>query len=135
LRTLRWIVTFPAATLIGYLAYLVGGTINNFATIIYFGAPLDGWQRIVADATANAFLGAAMVYSAIRIAPSAPRLVASAATGLLTIVAVASLWSSFMIGKFDALSGIGGVMFGALAVLYATLDGQVIPYRAADTNN
>jgi hypothetical protein len=128
MRILRWIVTLPLAVLLGYLAYLIGGTINNLTTVLFLGAPLDGWQRTVTDVMAHIYMGAAMVYSAVRIAPSAPRSVAIGTTALLLAFAGASLWSSIMIAKFYALPAIGGAIFGGLAALYATLAGEILPY-------
>jgi hypothetical protein len=74
------------------------------------------------------YMGAAFFYSAIRIAPSAPKYVALGTASVLVAFAGLSLWSSFKIGKFYALPAIGGLLFGGFAVFYATLTGEVLPY-------
>jgi hypothetical protein len=131
LKTLRWIAVLPAATLCGYLAYFVGGFINNLSITLYLGAPPEGWLKVTADVMAHMYLGAAFTYSAVRVAPSAPRYVALAALVLLLVFAGLSLWSSFAIGKFDALPAIGGVLFGGAAALLATFAGEIVPYDAS----
>ena len=128
MKTLRWIVVLPAATVCGYLAYLVGGFINNLSITLYLGAPLEGWLKVTADVMAHTYLGAAFTYSAVRVAPSAPRYVALAASVLLLVFAGVSLWSSFAIGKFYALPAIGGVLFGGAAALLGTFAGEIVPY-------
>ncbi len=133
MRILRWIVTLPLAVLLGYLAYLIGGTINNLTTVLYFGTPLDGWQRTITDVMAHMYMGAAMVYSAVRIAPSAPRSVAIVTTVVLVALAGVSIWSSIVIAKFYAIPAIGGALVGGFAVLYETLAGQILPYGSQPT--
>src|SRR5437870_8010037 len=100
----------PAATACGYLAYVLGGFINNLLITLYLGTPPEGWLKVTADVMAHMYLGAAFTYSAVRVAPSAPRHVALAALVLLLVFAGLSLWSSFAIGKFYALPAIGGVL-------------------------
>ena len=90
----------PAGTLCGYLAYFVGGFINNLSITLYLGAPPEGWLKVSADVMAHMYLGAVFTYSAVRVAPSAPKYVALAALVLLLVSAGLSLWSSFAIGKF-----------------------------------
>lgn len=133
MRVLRWVLALPAAILCGYLAYLIGGTINNATTAWFYGAPLEGWDKTIAEAMAHAYMGAAVVYSAVRIAPAAPRGVAIGATALLVAVAAASVWSSLMIQKFYALPAIGGLLVGGFSVLQAAFAGQVLPYTPKST--
>lgn len=128
MKTVRWIAVLPAAAVCGYLAYLIGGFVNNLSIALYLGAPLEGWQKIAADSMAHMYLGAAFAYSAVRVAPSGPRYVAIAASVLLLVFAAVSLWSSFAIGKFYALPAIGGLLFGGTAVLLATFAGEIVPY-------
>ena len=133
MKTLRWIVVLPAATVCGYLAYLVGGFINNLSITLYLGAPPEGWLKVAADVMAHMYLGAAFTYSAVRVAPSAPRHVALATLVLLLVFAGLSLWSSFAIGKFYALPAIGGVLFGGAAALVGTFTGEIVPYGASSS--
>jgi len=127
-KTARWIAVLPAAAVCGYLAYFIGGFINNLSITLYLGAPPEGWLKIAADSMAHMYLGAAFTYSAVRVAPSDPRYVASAAFVLVLAFAGVSLWSSFAIGKFYALPAIGGVLFGGTAALLATFAGEIVPY-------
>ncbi|HEY2919925.1 MAG TPA: hypothetical protein VGK77_13145 [Candidatus Binatia bacterium] len=131
MKTLRWIAVLPAAMVCGYLAYFVGGFINNLSITLYLGAPPEGWLKVTADVMAHMYLGAAFTYSAVRVAPSAPRYVALAALVLLLVFAGLSLWSSFAIEKFYALPAIGGVLFGGTAALLATFAGEIVPYDAS----
>ena len=131
LKTLRWIAVLPVATVCGYLAYFVGGFINNLSITLYIGAPPGGWLKVTADVMAHIYLGAAFTYSAVRVAPSTPRYVALAAIVLTLVFVGLSLWSSFAIGKFYALPSIGGVLFGGAAVLLATFAGKIVPYDAS----
>ena len=128
MKNLRWILFLPAAVVCGYLAYFIGGFINNLSTTLYFGKPPEGWLKIAVDAMTHMYLGAAFIYSAVRIAPSAPRGVALATLLLLLIFAGISLWSSFVIEKFYALPAIGGFLFGGVAVMVGTLAGEIVPY-------
>lgn len=131
MQTLRWMMLLPLAILIGYLAFLVGGFINNLSLMLFLSQPPDSWMKIATDAVAHSYMGAAFTYSGVRIAPSKPRYVAFTTSALLVIFAGLSLWSSFAIAKFYALPAIGGLLFGGFAALYATLAGQVLPYGAS----
>jgi hypothetical protein len=124
-------VVLPAAIVCGSLAYLVGGIINNLSITLYLGSPPEGWLKITADVMAHMYMGAAFTYSAVRVAPSAPKYVALAALVLLLVFASLSLWSSFAIGKFYALPAIGGVLFGGVAALFGTFAGEIVPYGAS----
>ena len=131
MKNLRWIAVLPAATVCGYLAYFVGGFINNVSITLYLGVPPEGWLKVTTDIMAHIYLGAAFTYSAVRVAPSAPRYVAIAALMLLRVFACLSLWSSFAIGKFYALPAVAGVLFGGAATLLATFAGEIVPYDAS----
>lgn len=123
-------MALPAAMVCGYLAYFVGGFINNVSITSYLGAPPEGWLKVTLDVMTHIYLGAAFTYSAARIAPSAPRYVALVASVLLLVFVGLSLWSSFVIGKFYALPSLGGVLFGGAAVVLATFAGEIVPYDA-----
>lgn len=118
----------PVATVCGYLAYFVGGFINNVSTTLYLGVPPEGWLKVTLDVMAHIYLGAAFTYSAVRIAPSDPRYVALVASALLLVIVGLSLWSSFVIGKFYALPAFGGVLFGGAAAAFAAFAGEIVPY-------
>jgi hypothetical protein len=120
----------PGAILCSYLAYLVGGFINNLSLTLHFGSLPNGWLKVVTNAMAHSYMGAVFIYSAVRIAPSAPRYVAIGTSVLLVVFAGLSIWSSFVIAKFYALPAICGLLFGGFAALYATLMGEVFPYGA-----
>ena len=125
---MRWIAVFPGALICGYLAYLVGGTINNVTTAMFLGEPLTGWIKGAADAMAHMYMGAAFTYSAIKIAPDAPKHVASGAFAILIAFAALSVWSSFAIAKYYAIPAIAGLLFGGSAVFLAALAGEISPY-------
>ncbi len=131
-QTLRWIAVLPAAMAGGYLAFIVGGFINNLSITMYLEALPEGWLKISADVMAHMYLGAAFTYSAVRAAPSAPRYVSLAALAVLVIFAGLSLWSSFVIGKFYAVPALGGLLFGGAAALLATFAGEIVPYHSVD---
>lgn len=124
-------MVLPAATVCGYLAYFVGGFINNVSITLFLGAPPEGWLKVVLDVMTHIYLGFAFTYSAVRIAPSTPKYVALVTSVLLLIFVGLSLWSSFVIGKFYALPALGGVLFGGAAALLVTFAGEIVPY---DTN-
>ena len=126
---IRWIVAFPVAPICGYLAYLVGGAINNVTTSLFLGEPLAGWIKVLVDAMAHMYMGAAFSYSAIKIAPGAPKHVASGAFAILIALAALSVWSSFEMGKYYAIQAIIGLLFGGSAVFLAALAGQISPLR------
>jgi len=128
LNPLRWIIFLPTAAVCGYLAYFVGGLINNLVITLFLGAPSEGSFKVASDVMAHMYLGTVFMYSAVRIAPSAPKSVAFAALLLLLVFAGLSVCSSFAIGKFYALPAIGGVLFGGIAVLIGTFAGEVVPY-------
>ena len=99
---------------------LRGGFINNVSITLYLGAPPEGWLKVTLDVMTHIYLGAAFTYSAVRIAPSAPKYVALVTSVLLLVFVGLSLWSSFVIGKFYALPALGGVLFGGAAAVLAT---------------
>jgi hypothetical protein len=129
LKVLRWILVLPAAAICGYLAYFVGGFVNNLTIVLFLGAQLEGWLKVSADFMAHMYLGAAFTYSAVRIAPSLPKHVAFVALTLVLGAAGISLWSSFHIGKFYAVPAIFGLTLGGAAVLFGTLRGEIAPYK------
>jgi hypothetical protein len=53
----------PAATVGGYLAFSVGGLINDLSITSYLEAPPEGWLKITADVMAHMYLGAGLTYS------------------------------------------------------------------------
>jgi hypothetical protein len=114
----------------GYLAYFVGGFINNLSVRLYLGVPPEGWLQVAADVMAHIYLGAAFTYSAVRVAPSAPRCVAFATGFFVLGFAGISLWSSIVTGKLYALPAIGGVLFGVAVMLLGTFRGNIVPYGA-----
>ena len=128
MKTLRWIVALPTAMVCGYLAYFVGGFINNLSIMLFLGPPLEGWLKIAADVMAHVYMGAAFMYSAVRVAPSAPRYVALATMVLLLGFAGLSLWAAFAIGKFYSLPAICGVLFGGVAGVVGVFAGEIMPY-------
>ena len=125
---MRWIAFLPGAVIFGYLAYLVGGFVNNLTTAMFVGAPLKGWLAVATDAMAHMYMGAAFAYSATKIAPAAPRYVASGAFAILVAFAALSVWSSFAIGKYYAIPAIGGLLFGGFAVMLGAFAGEIGPY-------
>lgn len=125
---IRWIVVFPVALICGYVAYLVGGTINNVTTGIFLVEPLTGWIKVFVDAMAHMYMGAAFTYSAIKIAPGAPKHVASGAFAILIVFAALSVWSSFAIEKYYAIPAIVGLLFGSSVVFIAALARKISPY-------
>lgn len=131
MRIVRWIFFLPVAVISGYLAYIVGGTLNNFSTARFLGSPLTGWVKVVCDAMAHMYMGATATYVAVKIAPAYPRVVAAGTFGLALLSACASLWSSVIIGKYYAIPAIVGLIFGAVAVLIGTLAGEIAPYGEA----
>jgi len=131
MRRLRWISFLPVSVLCGYLAYLLGGTLNNLSIVIFLGRPPRGWIRSAADGMAHMYMGAAFTYVAVKIAPGYPKFVAAGTLGFVLMLAGASIFSSLVIAKYYALPAIIGLVFGGVAVLAATLAGEVGPYPDA----
>jgi len=125
----RWIAALPAAAVCGYLAYLVGGFVNNVSLFLTL-VPLEGWLKVIADVMAHMYMGAAFVFCAVRFAPSSPKYVAATAQGIVLIFGGVSLWSSFVIDKYYAVPTVAGVVFGGVAALLGTLAGEIVPYGA-----
>ena len=44
---LRWMLLGPAALIAGYLAYLVGGSVNRLSITLVMGPP-EGWVQLAA---------------------------------------------------------------------------------------
>jgi len=128
MRIIRWISFLPVSIVCGYLAYLVGGTINNLSTTLFLGTPLTGWIKVVLDGMAHMYMGAAAIYVAVKIAPSYSKFVAAIIFILLLIFAGASIWSSFAIRKYYAIPAIIGLLFGGVAALIGTFFGEIAPY-------
>ena len=82
--TSRWILLLPAAVAAGYLAYLVGGTINRVSMTMFVG-PLEGWYSLAAILMEQMYFGAAVLYVGGRIAPCHKRLAVFALSGLLLL--------------------------------------------------
>ena len=125
MRILRWIFFLPVSVICGYLAYLVGGTLNNLSITLFIGSPATGWMRVGTDVLAHIYMGAASAYVAVKVAPEHPKLIALGIFALQLIFASASIWSSFVIGKYYAIPAILGLVFGGIAVLIATLAGEI----------
>ncbi|MGV8073757.1 MAG: hypothetical protein AB2L11_04255 [Syntrophobacteraceae bacterium] len=128
MKTLRWITAFPAAFAGAYPAYFVGGFINNLLIALFLGVPPEGLPRIASEVMANMYLGAAFIYSAVRIAPSAPRVVAVAGVVLLMLFSGLSVWLSYGISEFYGIPANGGILFGGVAALFGTFAGKIAPY-------
>lgn len=125
MNRLRWLAVLPGAVICGYLAYLVGGILNNLTATWFTGEPLTGWKAIAADLIAHAYMGAAFLYSAVKIAPGDPKHVARGGFTILAALAGLSVWSSIALGKYYAIPAVGGLLFGGCAVLLGTVTGEV----------
>lgn len=131
MRIVRWISFLPVSAICGYLAYIVGGTLNNLSIALFLGSPITSWIKVATDAIAHMYIGAAVTYVAVKIAPAYPKFVAVGTFAFLLIFAGASIFSSFAIGKYYAIPAIIGLLFGGVAVLLGTLVGQIGPYGEA----
>jgi hypothetical protein len=128
MRILRWIFFLPASFICGYLAYLVGGTLNNLSITLFTGSPPAGWIKVATDVMAHMYMGAACTYAGVKIAPAHPKLVAAGIFAIQLIFAGASIWSSFVIGKYYAIPAVLGLLFGGVVLLIATIAGEIGPY-------
>jgi hypothetical protein len=72
-----------------WLSCILGGRFpfNNLSITLFIGSPPEGWLKIAADVMAHMDMGAAFTYSAVRVAPSAPKYVALVTTVLLLVFA------------------------------------------------
>ncbi len=129
MKTVRWIALLPGAVC-GYLAYLVGGFINNLSITLYRGAPLDGLMKVAADVMTHMYLGGAFTCSAVRVAASTLKYAALAAFVLILIFADLAFWSSFAIGKWHALPTIGGVLFSGAVTIFVAFASEIVPHDA-----
>ena len=112
----------PVALICAYIAWFVGGFINNLTIALFFG-PVEGWMEMVSNFMNHIYLGLASVLSAVWVAPSGHRYVAFAAFMLIAVFMGGSLYSSFEIGKFYALPSIAGALLGSFAGLFVGLSG------------
>lgn len=129
MRIVRWIALAPAAILLGYLAYLLGGTINNLATVLTIGSR-EGWVRIATDFMAHSYLGAGIVFAAVKIAPSKPRIVGSSSFAALVALCATSGYLAVNQSNWTALLAAAGVLFGAFVVLLGVLSDEIRPFEA-----
>jgi len=67
MRALRWGLLLPCSLLAGYLAYLIGGTVNRFTTMMFAGPPPSwpSWLAVSTDVMAHMYIGLAATYSII----------------------------------------------------------------------
>ena len=139
MEILRWIVALPGAIVGGWLAYIVGGTINNVTTIWALGEPLNGLAKFGLNFTNNMYLGLGIVFFAVKIAPSGPKIVGSVAATTVIVFGLMSLALTISTLKYGPVAGILGAIFGASAAMYAALMGEIHPIalrpRASEKSN
>lgn len=125
IKIARWILFIPISFVAGYTAYLVGGFVNNASYVMFTGVANDFSQYYLLEPMAHMYLGGALVYAGVRIAPSHPKTVAMALVALLIFISGASVYASLMQATYNTLPSSVGVLFGGFAVYFATLQGEV----------
>ena len=127
--TIRWILLLPGALSAGYLAYLLGGTINRVSIAMYVGGPIEGWYSLAAIFMEQMYLGAAVLYVGGRIAPRHKSLSVFALSGFLFLFLVYSMVlvltqpSSVTLPEF--ISATAGVVFAIGAMIVAIQSGEL----------
>src|SRR3990167_2698568 len=118
MRALRWGLLLPCSLLAGYLAYLIGGTVNRFTTMMFAGPPPSwpSWLAVSTDVMAHMYIGLAATYVAVRIDPAHHKTVAAAICGLSLLLAGASIFAAVLTGKFASIISTGGLMFGSIVL-------------------
>lgn len=116
MRLARWILLLPCAAASGYLAYFVGGFVNNLSILLYSGRPPSGWVAIFVDTAAHMYMGAASTYIGMRIAPRHRKAVAASITGLWLLLAGASILATILGGMYAAITPTIGVVVGSVGL-------------------
>ncbi|MFA7164248.1 MAG: hypothetical protein WC124_00165 [Desulfoplanes sp.] len=126
--TVRWILLLPGALSAGYLAYLVGGTINRVSMAMLLG-PLEGWYSLAAIFMEQMYLGASVLYVGGRIAPCHKRFTVFALSALMILFVGFStalvLTQPSSVSLPDSISGSTGVIFAVGAVVVALEQGEL----------
>ncbi len=132
---LRWIAFLPAAAIGGWLAYMVGGTINNITTFLSVGE-ISGFVKFGTDFINEMFLGLGFVFCGVKVAPSAPKVVGITLAfsvicfPIFAIVSsdipLLSIFESVQQGRFS-IAGSLGTIFGAVGAAYGTVTGEIQP--------
>ncbi|MFM8754577.1 MAG: hypothetical protein ACKODL_07785 [Phenylobacterium sp.] len=132
---LRWIAFLPAAAVGGWLAYMVGGAINNTSTYLYVGE-IKGFVKFGLDFINNMFLGIGFVFCGVKIAPRAPKFV-GITLAIIVIgfpisaiftsgIPISSIIEAIQQGRLSIV-GVLGTIFGACATAYGAVRGEVQP--------
>ncbi len=121
MQALRWGLLLPCSMLAGYLAYFIGGTMNRFMTMMFAGPPPSWptWLAVATDATAHIYIGLAITYVAVRIAPAHHKPVAATVCGLCVLLAGASIFAAVLTGKFISTVSATALVFGSVALTVA----------------
>jgi hypothetical protein len=126
--TFRWILFLPGSLLAGYLAYLIGGTINRVTMNMFLG-PLEGWKSLAAIFLEQMYLGAVALFVGSRIAPRQKRLAVLALSGLLLIFVGYStalvLTQPSSVSLSESISSTGGVIFAVGAFAIGVVRGEL----------
>ena len=125
MQILRWILLFPVSIICGYLAYTIGGTVNNFLINLFTGYPPTGLVKTGMDILAYMYLGATTTFAAVKIAPSQSTFVAAGIFVFLLIFAGAAVLPFFTIDKYYAISVIIGLFIGCVAVQVGIFIGEI----------
>ena len=125
---LRWVLLFPGAVAAGYLAYLVGGTINRFTMTMFIGS-LEGWYDLAAVFMEQMYFAACALYIGGRIAPYQKRLAILVLSGLLLLFVGFStalvLTQPSSVSLPASISSTAGVVFAIGGVIVALERGQL----------
>ncbi len=129
MQIVRWILFFPVSVICGYVAYAIGGAVNNFSVDLLTGHPPEGLMKIIMDAAAYLYLGAVTTFVAVKIAPSRPSYVAAGIFVFLLIFAGVTVVPSVAVDTFYAVSTIIGLFLGCVGIQVGIFIGEIAPFR------
>ena len=129
--TLRWILLLPGALSAGYLAFLIGGTLNRFSMNMFIG-PSEGWYNLAAIFMEQMYFGGVMLYIGGRIAPHHKSYTILGLSGLILlfvgysialVIGPTSIPLSISPSEYGASAG--GLLFAIVAFAFGLLAGEL----------
>jgi hypothetical protein len=126
---IRWLLLLPGALSSGYLAYLVGGSINRITLAMYLGGSIEGWYNLAAIFMEQMYLGFAVLYVGGKIAPHHKSICIFVLSGFLFLFAIYSTAivitqpSSVLLS--ESFSSTAGVIFAIGTMIIGVLNGEL----------
>jgi hypothetical protein len=115
----------PCAIVCGWLAYFLAGTMNRLGYLQETGSPASPFVASLLDVGGHMLMGAVATYIAARIAPDHKKIVSASMTGLVLLLAGASIFSSILVRNYLALLMSIGFIVGSLTVTISVFKNEI----------